>query len=96
MRHRYVVAYDIRNDVRLRQVHGVVKSFGERLQYSVFLCDLTMTEKIALKTELRAVLDHRCDSIVFIDLGDAVARGNACFEFMGSSLPLPTDGPTIV
>ncbi len=96
MRRRYVVAYDIRDEVRLRQVHGIVRSFGERLQYSVFLCDLTMSEKIALKTELRSVLDHRRDSVVLIDLGEANARGSACFDFMGSSHPLPTDGPTIV
>lgn len=96
MRRRYVVAYDIRDEARLRQVHGVVKGFGERLQYSVFLCDLTPAEKIALKTDLRSVLDHRRDSIVIIDLGVATARGSSCFEFMGTSLPLPTDGPTIV
>lgn len=96
MRRRYVVAYDIREEVRLRQVHGIVKSFGERLQYSVFLCDLTISEKITLKTQLRSVLDHQRDSIVFIDLGEAGVRGSSCFEFMGPSLPLPTDGPTIV
>jgi CRISPR-associated protein Cas2 len=96
VRRRYVVAYDIRDEVRLRQVHGIVSSFGERLQYSVFLCDLTISEKIALKTELRPVLNHHRDSIVLIDLGEATARGSSCFEFMGTSLPLPTDGPTIV
>lgn len=96
MRHRYVVAYDIRDEVRLRQVHGIVQGFGERLQYSVFLCDLTPSERIDLKSRLRSVLDNRRDSTVLIDLGDAVARGNSCFEFMGPSFTLPTDGPTIV
>jgi CRISPR-associated protein Cas2 len=96
MRRRYVVAYDIRDDARLRQVHGIVKSYGERLQYSMFLCDLTISEKIALKTELREVLDHRGDSVVLIDLGEATARGRSCVEFMGFSHPLPTDGPTIL
>lgn len=96
MRRRYVVAYDIRDEVRLRQVHGIVKGFGERLQYSVFLCDLTQTERFDLKTRLRPVLDHRHDSVVLIDLGEAAARGSECFEFIGPSHPLPTDGPTIV
>jgi CRISPR-associated protein Cas2 len=38
MRHRYIVAYDIRDEVRLRRVHDVVRGYGIRLQYSVFLC----------------------------------------------------------
>ncbi len=96
MRRRYVVAYDIRDEVRLRQVHGIVRGFGERLQYSVFLCDLTQTERIDLKTKLRPVLDQRRDSVVLIDLGEAAARGSSCFEFIGPSHPLPSDGPTIV
>ncbi len=96
MRRRYVVAYDIRDEVRLRQVHGIVKGFGDRLQYSVFLCDLTKAEKIELKTKLRLVLNHHHDSVVFIDLGEATVRGSTCFEFMGPSHSLPTGGPTIV
>jgi len=96
VRRRYVVAYDIRDEVRLRRVHGIVKSFGHALQYSVFVCDLSSIEKIALKEELRPVLHHGVDSVVLIDLGEPEGRGGSCFEFVGASLPLPRDGPTIV
>ncbi len=95
-RRRYIVAYDIRDDVRLRRVHDVVRSFGARLQYSVFLCDLSGIEKIRLKTELRDVMHQRVDSIMFVDLGAPERRGTYCFEFMGPSPRLPRDGPTIV
>jgi CRISPR-associated protein Cas2 len=95
-RRRWLVAYDIRDEVRLRKVHDVVRSHGERLQYSVFLCDLTPIERLGLKTELRSVMNQQADSVVFIDLGEPGRVGSAAIEFMGTSLPLPSNGPTIV
>src|SRR5438045_8839313 len=95
-RRRLLVAYDFRDDVRLRRVHDIVRCHGDRLQYSVFLCDLTPIEKLGLKTELREVLNHHADSVVFIDLGEPGRQGSARFEFMGTSLPMPTTGPTII
>jgi CRISPR-associated protein Cas2 len=72
------------------------RSNGDRLQYSVFLCDLTSIEKVNLKSALREVLNQHVDSVVFIDLGEPQRPGSAALEFMGTSLPMPTNGPTIV
>lgn len=96
MRRRWLVAYDIRDEVRLRRVHDVVRSFGCRLQYSVFLCDLTDVERIGLKSRLREVTKATVDSVLFIDLGEPDRRGTECIEFMGVAPLLPTDGPLIV
>jgi len=96
VRRRWLVAYDIRDDTRLRRVHDIVRSHGDRLQYSVFLCDLSAVEKLNLKSALREVLNHHADSVVFIDLGEPDRQGSAAIEFMGVSLPMPTRGPTIV
>lgn len=95
-RRRWLIAYDIRDDLRLRRVHDIVRSHGDRLQYSVFLCDLTPIEKLGLKTELREVVNQHSDSVVFIDLGEPGRQGSAAIEFMGTSLPMPASGPTIV
>lgn len=93
-RRRYLLAYDISEDARLRQVHGVAKAYGYPLQYSVFLCDLDRTELTRLKWALGGVIHHGEDRVVIIDLGDADLRR---FEFMGvrPDLRLPS-GPTIV
>jgi CRISPR-associated protein Cas2 len=96
VRRRWLVAYDIRDDARLRRVHDIVRSHGDRLQYSVFLCDLTSIEKLDLKSALREELNQHLDSVVFIDLGEPDRPGSAAIEFMGTSLPIPTSGPTIV
>lgn len=95
-RRRWLVAYDIRDDQRLRRVHDIVRSHGDRLQYSVFLCDLTPIEKLGLLHELRDVVNHGVDSIALIDLGEPGRQSSSRIEFLGPSLPLPDQGPTIV
>jgi len=95
-RDRYLVAYDIRDETRLRNVYGVVSGFGDRLQYSVYICDLTDQELIQLKWGLRDVMKATEDSIVVVNLGRPHERGTDCFEFMGVRPPLPPDGDAVI
>lgn len=95
-RRRYLVAYDIRHPTRLRQVFKAMKSYGEHLQYSVFLCDLDGTEKPAMLLHLGSLIKHDEDSVAIVDLGEASDRGRLCFEFMGTHRPLPSGGAMIV
>lgn len=60
---RYLLAYDVRHPRRLRRVHKVAKAFGEPLQYSVFVCDLTRAELFALKARLLDEMNSGEDSI---------------------------------
>lgn len=96
-RRRYLVAYDISDSFRLRQVHHTVKGYGYALQYSVFICDMTDVEKIGLRSDLGDVIHFSIDRVAIVDLGEAASRGMDCFEFMGVSPRLPkVGGPTIV
>lgn len=95
-RRRYLVAYDIRDPKRLRELHSGMKRFGYPLQYSVFICDLDVIEKISLRETIGARMNQRVDSLVVVDLGDPQSRGVDCFEFMGVAPPLPRPGPTIL
>jgi len=90
------VAYDIREEKRLRVVHRTMKGFGYPLQYSVFVCDLSRSEKIHMKEELGRLISHAEDSIALVDLGDPEARGVECFEFMGIFHPLPRREPRVI
>jgi CRISPR-associated protein Cas2 len=95
-RTRYLLAYDIRHPRRLRRVHEVAKSYGEPLQYSVFVCDLTRVELIHLKADLLSELNVREDSVGIFDLGPPFGRGLQCVEFIGTRKPLPDpDEPAI-
>lgn len=93
-RNRYLVAYDIRDPVRLRQVAKVMLGFGSRLQYSVFVCDLSHAELCDLKMCLRDVANLGVDSVMFAPLGEGYDP--KCFEFMGPARPLPPGGPIVV
>jgi len=95
-RRRYLVAYDIRDPKRLREVHSGMKRFGYPLQYSVFICDLDPMEKISLREVIGRRMNQREDSVVLVDLGDPESRGVECFEFMGVAPTLPRSGPTII
>lgn len=94
-RTRYLLAYDVRNSRRLRRVHQVAKAFGEPLQYSVFVCDLSTIELVGLKSRLLDEMHAGEDSIGIFDLGPPQGRGLACVEFLGVRQPLPGSGPTI-
>lgn len=95
-RRRYLVAYDIRNPTRLRAVHKAMKSYGEALQYSVFLCDLDGTEKPGMLFHVGSLIKHSEDSVAVVDLGVALDRGKLCLEFLGTHRPLPGSGSVVV
>lgn len=94
-RTRYLLAYDIREPRRLRRVHSIAKDFGEPLQYSVFVCDLTPMELLDLKAELLDRMNLSEDSVAIFDLGAPAARTIKCVEFMGVQRPLPDESPRV-
>ncbi len=92
-RRRYLVAYDIRQDRRLRSVAGCMERYGDRIQYSVFVCDLSDQELVMLRTDIEAIIRVSEDSIMIVDLGptDSVSR----FVFLGRHEDLP-DGNAVI
>lgn len=92
-RKRYLVCYDIRSPSRLRQVAKTMESYGERVQYSVFIADLTLAERRGLQMRLRDIVKPN-DSIMLVPLGEGYSTKG--FEFLGKRPSFPTDGPTII
>ncbi len=95
-RTRYIVAYDVRDPARLRRTYEVVRSFGYRMQYSVYVCDLTNSELIGLKAGLLEVCNLSEDSVAFVNLGPAIGRGETCFEYLGARETLRSDGEATI
>ncbi len=79
----YLVCYDIANDKRLRQVFKVCKNHGTHLQFSVFECDLAPRELVQLQRELKAVIKHDEDQVLFVSLGPAEGRGDRVISSLG-------------
>jgi len=92
-RRRYLIAYDIANAKRLRRVCKVMEAYGERLQYSVFISDLSPSELVHARAEVEAEMLMTQDSVVIVDLGDVA---EARFLFIGRRRALPRTGPQVI
>ncbi len=83
MRIRYIVSYDISDEKRLRRVHRTMKGYGDPLQYSVFRCDLSASERILMIEALSKIINHREDQVMLVDIGPADGRGRWSIETLG-------------
>ena len=73
----YLVSYDIRDPVRYRRAHKVIKGYGEAVQYSVFRCKLSRQQLAGLRWELARILDPE-DGLLIVGLcGSCVQRIHA-------------------
>lgn len=71
---RYLVAYDIREDRRPWNVAACCEGYGERIQYSVFICDLPDEEAVTMRGGIEVRVKHPEDGVMIIDLGKAGAQ----------------------
>lgn len=60
----HLVAYDVRDDRRLRQIAQLLEGYGERIQYSVFRCRLTPLEQEKLRWELIRLAEAEDDWMI--------------------------------
>ncbi len=74
----YLVCYDIRDAKRWRKAYKLLEGYGDRLQYSIFRCALTVRDREKLRWELEKILD-KGDSLLIAGLCDrCVQRIVAC------------------
>lgn len=92
-RRRFLIAYDISDPQRLRHVCKTMEEYGERLQYSLFICDLSRSELVHARAAVEQKMKLAEDSVVIVDLGDTTS---ARFTFIGKRRPLPTNETKIV
>ena len=84
MRRFYLVSYDIVDDKRRNRVFRTLMDFGDRVQYSVFCCQLSERELLNLKEKLRARIHMTEDQVLFVDAGPvSSSRPMPEFEYIG-------------
>lgn len=93
-RRRYLVAYDIREDRRLRNIATCMEGYGTRIQYSVFVCDLSDREAVIMRGDIEDRMKPSEDSVMVIDLGRA--GDSERFLFLGHHEKLPSSAAVIV
>ena len=85
-----VVSYDIDTTDRsgagrLRRVAKACKDYGQRVQFSVFECEVDPAQWTALKARLTELIDEETDSLRFYFLGSNWRRR---IEHVGAKEPL--------
>ena len=80
----YLVCYDVSDPKRLRKVARCCEDFGYRKQLSVFLCRVSATDFVRLRTRLYDLIDLTEDQVLFIPLAEK------CLQRM-EAIGRPTD-----
>lgn len=93
-----LVTYDVATDTpagrrRLRRVANACKDFGQRVQLSVFECDVEPAQWVSLKARLLGEIDPARDSLRFYYLGSNWKRR---VEHVGAKPALDLDGPLVL
>jgi len=96
MRNVHLIAYDICDPKRYRQVYKIICGHGDALQYSVFRCELSPMELQKLKDVLWPILNLAEDRVMIVDLGPTKGRGDDCIEYWGDPRATPTDHAAII
>lgn len=78
---------------RLRRIAKACQNHGQRVQYSVFECEVAPAVWVSLKQQLIEEMDEKKDSLRFYFLG---ADGKKRIEHQGSKEPLDLDGPLML
>jgi len=77
---------------RLRRVARACLDFGQRVQNSVFECEVDPAQWAALRARLIDEIDVRADSLRFYRLG---AEGRRRVEHVGAKPVLDLEGPLV-
>jgi CRISPR-associated protein Cas2 len=77
---------------RLRKVSKVCQNYGQRVQNSVFECNVDAAQFTALKLELTNIIDENKDSLRFYQLGN---NYKSRVEHIGVKASLDLEDPII-
>jgi len=69
--HIFIVAYDISDQRRWRQVFKAMQGYGEWLQLSIFQCRLDRKHLAQFESHLSDLVSHEEDHLMIMDLGPA-------------------------
>ena len=94
MRSRYFVCYDVSDDQRLTRTHKKMLGYGDPVQYSVFMCELSEKELVHLQDDLGQILNLNEDRLLVINVGSADREVGEQVMTMG--VPLGSRERTVV
>ncbi len=96
MRNRYFVAYDIMDSQRLTRTYKTMLGWGDRVQYSVFVCNLSPSELIFMQNDLDNIVNLKEDRIVIINTGSAEIPMSRNVITMGTQINMKEDSILVI
>lgn len=92
-----LVTYDVNTETpagrrRLRRVSRACLDYGQRVQHSVFECEVDPAQWTTLRARLLEEIDPERDSLRFYRLG---AEGRRRVEHVGAKPVLDLEGPLV-
>jgi CRISPR-associated protein Cas2 len=93
---RYLIAYDISDDIRRTKVAKKLESYGDRVQYSVFIVDTRPAKFLRLRNQVIDLIDQDTDSVLFCNLGTLRDNQRRSLDVVGRSRTLTDHGPAII
>jgi len=96
MRNRYIVAYDITDSQRLMRTYKKMLGYGDRVQYSVFICNLNKTELILMKEDLRQIINTKTDRVIIVDIGSSSISYDKKVIHMGAQISDTTPNSIVI
>ncbi len=65
----YVISYDVVDDRRRDRLYRLLLDHGDRVQYSVFCCQLNPRERVRLIADIRERIHAKEDQTLVLDAG---------------------------
>lgn len=94
--HRYLVAYDVSSDSRRTRLAKALESYGDRIQYSVFIIDTKPAKLVRLRAVISDCLDFLTDSTLICDLGPLTTSVDARIQSVGCQRTIPSPGSFVL
>lgn len=93
-----LITYDVKTDSaggsrRLRRLSKACLDYGQRVQYSVFECEVNPAQWTELRARLLSIYDEEVDSLRFYHLGANYKRR---IEHCGAKPAVDFDGTLII
>lgn len=92
---RTLICYDVPDDKRRTRLAKLLESYGDRVQYSVFVMDISPARLIRVKDKAQEILNLKEDSVLFCDLGLISDLSEKRFSYLGQTREI-TDNNVLI
>lgn len=92
---RVLAAYDVPSDRRRNRVAKKLLTYGDRIQYSVFVVDASPAKLLRMRGELDGIIDAEEDSVLLCDMGLLSSIDERRFSYVGLTRTITPEGPLI-